>query len=174
MALANGDAGKGRGAKSGGTKGKSKGRTARRLASEEAWDLDERWGRGGPKGRAKGGAKGWAKGWAKAKGGAKGGTKGWAKGGAKGWRGGSADQRAVFFENADFYTTTSTLLEHFERAGPVAKFTLYTLPNGKSRGMGVCEYKTAASAERAIWRLDGAEVDGWPLQVSPHDDSDQW
>ncbi|CAK0853073.1 unnamed protein product [Prorocentrum cordatum] len=149
MALANGDAGKGR-------SGKSKGRTARRLASEEAWDLDERWGRGGPKGRAKGGAKGWAKGWAKAKGGAKGGTKGWAKGGAK---------RAVFFENADFYTTTSTLLEHFERAGPVAKFTLYTLPNGKSRGMGVCEYKTAASAERAIWRLDGAEVDGWPLQV---------
>mmetsp|Transcript_149812 Transcript_149812/g.481216 ORF Transcript_149812/g.481216 Transcript_149812/m.481216 type:complete len:104 (-) Transcript_149812:108-419(-) len=74
-------------------------------------------------------------------------------------------ERSVFFSGADFGTPSSALLQHFERAGDVSKFSLYTLAEGRSRGMGLCEYTKPYMAEKAVNLLSGHIVDGRPLSI---------
>lgn len=76
-----------------------------------------------------------------------------------------ASGRTVFFANASFDTSTADLTKHFEAAGPLSKFALFTLPDGASRGMGVCEYRSAEAAELAYNELHNSTVDGRPLLV---------
>lgn len=73
--------------------------------------------------------------------------------------------RTVFFANVLFDTPATTLIRHFEKVGLLSKFTLFTLPDGRSRGMGICEFRTFEGAEAAYHELHGTRVDGRPLLV---------
>merc|ERR1719277_430944 len=73
------------------------------------------------------------------------------------------EARTVFFSGADFATPSSELMAHFEQVGDISKFQLFTVPDGRSRGMGFCEYTKKFMAEEAIAQLDGHIVDGRSL-----------
>lgn len=151
LALTNGSASyeKGKGKRTGGAKSRGKGKGERRASQAEAYEL-ENFERRGSKGSSKGGSKSGSKGDV------------------------INERRAVYFANADFNSHTSDLVDHFEQVGPIAKFTLFTLADGRSRGMGVVEYKSVANAERAVWRLSDAAVDGRQLLVKPYEAGSEW
>mmetsp|Transcript_45711 Transcript_45711/g.116196 ORF Transcript_45711/g.116196 Transcript_45711/m.116196 type:complete len:396 (+) Transcript_45711:167-1354(+) len=81
----------------------------------------------------------------------------------------ASEKRSIFFSGADFGTPSSVLMQHFEQAGDVSKFSLYTLPDGRSRGMGYCEFTKVHMAQEAIYGLSGAYVEGRLLQVSAYE-----
>jgi len=68
--------------------------------------------------------------------------------------------KAVFFKNVPFGTTESHIRTHFEAVGQVARLTVFTTPDGKSRGMGIVEYATEACAERAYYELHESMISG--------------
>mmetsp|Transcript_85318 Transcript_85318/g.187326 ORF Transcript_85318/g.187326 Transcript_85318/m.187326 type:complete len:272 (+) Transcript_85318:62-877(+) len=75
-------------------------------------------------------------------------------------------ERSVFFTGADLGTPSSILLRHFERAGDVSKFSLYTSADGGSRGMGLCEYTKPYMADKAVELLSGMPLEGRSIQIT--------
>eukprot|EP00747_Dinoflagellata_sp_TGD_P180344 gnl/TRDRNA2_/TRDRNA2_32640_c0_seq1.p1 gnl/TRDRNA2_/TRDRNA2_32640_c0~~gnl/TRDRNA2_/TRDRNA2_32640_c0_seq1.p1 ORF type:complete len:501 (-),score=85.47 gnl/TRDRNA2_/TRDRNA2_32640_c0_seq1:74-1576(-) len=76
--------------------------------------------------------------------------------------------KAVFFSNVPVDTTESYLWLQFETVGALKSLTLFTTPDGKSRGMGIVEYFSHASASRAYDRLHERIVSGRPLMVDEY------
>lgn len=76
--------------------------------------------------------------------------------------------RTIFFANVLFNTPATTLIRHFEKVGLLSKFTLFTLPDGRSRGMGIAEYRRVEDAEAAYTELHDTRVDGRPLLVDQY------
>lgn len=74
-------------------------------------------------------------------------------------------RKAVFFANVPFGITESHLRRLFQQVGQVRNFQLYTTVEGRSRGMGIVEYATEASAKRAYHELHGEKVSGRPIIV---------
>jgi len=77
-------------------------------------------------------------------------------------------RRSVCFASASPDTRKAAVFEHFEEVGRVRRMKLFTAPDGRSRGMGVVEYFTAAAAARAFYNLHGLALDGWPVAVSAY------
>lgn len=73
----------------------------------------------------------------------------------------------VFFNNVPWMTTEGYLRAKFEQVGSVASFEFWRKSDGRSLGMGVCEFSTAADATKAIEQMNGQDVDGRPLGVAP-------
>lgn len=71
----------------------------------------------------------------------------------------------VFFAGANFNTEEAELKEVFSEVGKVQEFTLFRMPDNRSRGMGVVLFSTPDEAQRAIADLHQREVDGRTLLV---------
>jgi len=71
----------------------------------------------------------------------------------------------VFFTGASFETPAASLRRRFEEIGKVDQFWLFTLKDGRSRGMGVVQYSTAKEARHAVKMIDGTMVGGRELLV---------
>ncbi|CAK0793739.1 unnamed protein product [Prorocentrum cordatum] len=72
---------------------------------------------------------------------------------------------SVFFRDAPCETAEKFLEEKFGNVGEIRNFILFTSPDGKSRGMGVVEYSTAESAERAYNEIHETTVSGKTIHV---------
>lgn len=72
---------------------------------------------------------------------------------------------SVFFANASFSSTAPFLRRRFQECGNVKHFWLFTLPDGRSRGMGVVEYQTPREARYAITVMHDRVIDGRALLV---------
>mmetsp|Transcript_16823 Transcript_16823/g.39461 ORF Transcript_16823/g.39461 Transcript_16823/m.39461 type:complete len:546 (+) Transcript_16823:180-1817(+) len=75
------------------------------------------------------------------------------------------DGRTVFFGGAPFDTTGGYLLSRFRTVGRVQAFWLFTLANGRSRGMGLVQYRAPSEAWAAVETLSGTNIDGRELMV---------
>mmetsp|Transcript_92878 Transcript_92878/g.271884 ORF Transcript_92878/g.271884 Transcript_92878/m.271884 type:complete len:272 (+) Transcript_92878:95-910(+) len=76
-----------------------------------------------------------------------------------------ATDRSIFFTNAPTTTTFTELTRLFEKVGSLSKVTLFTLPDGSSRGMGIAEYTSAEAADAAYKSLHNTDLDGRALVV---------
>ncbi|CAK0885388.1 unnamed protein product [Prorocentrum cordatum] len=94
-------------------------------------------------------------------------------GGGKGGKGWDEDtdhpdvdpNKSVLFKNVPFETAEKFLREKFGNVGSIKSFTLFTTPDGRSRGMGVVEYFTATAAERAYNEIHDMNVSGRQMHV---------
>jgi len=82
---------------------------------------------------------------------------------------GDRGSRTVFFAGAAFETSAAQLQQVFHRAGDVSEFWLFQLADGRSRGMGVVEYRSEAHAQYAVDRLQGRVIQGRELFVKIDD-----
>mmetsp|Transcript_89462 Transcript_89462/g.286679 ORF Transcript_89462/g.286679 Transcript_89462/m.286679 type:complete len:128 (-) Transcript_89462:53-436(-) len=64
-----------------------------------------------------------------------------------------------------FFSTSSALAMCRRAESRDPQFSLYTLAEGRSRGMGLCEYTKPYMAEKAVNLLSGHIVDGRPLSI---------
>lgn len=80
----------------------------------------------------------------------------------------------VFFHNVDWLVTQATLRNIFEEVGPVRKFELRIKWDGRSLGMGTCEYECPDDAMQALRRLGGTKVHGRPIYVSAYGTAGRW
>jgi len=87
---------------------------------------------------------------------AKGSTKGSGKGGGG---------KRVFFSNVPFETNEGYLRKKFEDVGTIVDFDFWRKPDGKSMGMGTCEFDHPQGAKRALESLYDMMVDGRPLNI---------
>jgi len=71
----------------------------------------------------------------------------------------------VFFAGANFDTEEAVLKDVFAEVGTVLEFSLFRMPDNRSRGMGVVLYSSGDEAERAISDLHQREVDGRMILV---------
>mmetsp|Transcript_136189 Transcript_136189/g.303349 ORF Transcript_136189/g.303349 Transcript_136189/m.303349 type:complete len:642 (-) Transcript_136189:12-1937(-) len=74
----------------------------------------------------------------------------------------------VFFHNVAWTTTEQNLRKRFEAVGVVRAFELRVKWDGRSLGMGTCEYWKPRHAADAIKRLGGAVIDGRKIFVSQY------
>jgi RNA recognition motif-containing protein len=73
----------------------------------------------------------------------------------------------LYVGNLSLQTTEQALMAAFGRVGAVSELRIVTdREHGRSRGFGFVLMADAASARKAITKLDGAIVDGRPLRVS--------
>ena len=73
----------------------------------------------------------------------------------------------IFVGNLDFGTTEASIRALFEAYGNVEKVNLITdRDTGRSRGFAFVEMPDSAVADRAITALNGANLDGRPLNVN--------
>eukprot|EP00930_Biecheleria_cincta_P084130 TRINITY_DN7361_c0_g1_i2.p1 TRINITY_DN7361_c0_g1~~TRINITY_DN7361_c0_g1_i2.p1 ORF type:complete len:713 (-),score=84.32 TRINITY_DN7361_c0_g1_i2:38-2176(-) len=79
------------------------------------------------------------------------------------------DPRAiVFFHNVKWTTSSDELKRSFQAYGTVENFELRLKSNGRSLGMGTCQYANMKQALKAIAGLHGAEIGGRQLYVSSY------
>lgn len=79
------------------------------------------------------------------------------------------DPRAiVFFHNVKWTTSSAELRKEFEAYGTVENFELRLKSNGRSLGMGTCQFANMKQALKAIAGLHGTEVGGRQLYVSSY------
>jgi RNA recognition motif-containing protein len=83
----------------------------------------------------------------------------------------------IFVGNLDFGATESAIRSLFEPYGTVGRVNLVTdRDTGRSRGFAFVEMSDSAQADLAITALNGAQLDGRPLNVNearPKSDSDR-
>ena len=83
----------------------------------------------------------------------------------------------IFVGNLDFGATESAIRSLFEPYGTVDRVNLVTdRDTGRSRGFAFVEMSDSAQADLAITALNGAQLDGRPLNVNearPKSDSDR-
>lgn len=72
----------------------------------------------------------------------------------------------VFFHNVGWQTREDEVRYLFEDIGPMRSFELRVKWDGRSLGMGSCEYQREADAETAIAELNGVEFQGRKIYVS--------
>lgn len=88
--------------------------------------------------------------------------------GREGWEQDQEDlnpNKSVFFSKVPLEIAETFLKEKFGSVGEIRNFMLFTSPDGRSRGMGVVEYFTAESAERAYNEFHDMTVSGKPMHV---------
>jgi len=79
------------------------------------------------------------------------------------------DPRAiVFFHNVKWTVSSTELKSNFQGYGTVENFELRLKSNGRSLGMGTCQYANMKQALKAIAGLHGTEVGGRQLYVSSY------
>ncbi|CDW80438.1 single-stranded g-strand telomeric dna-binding protein [Stylonychia lemnae] len=66
----------------------------------------------------------------------------------------------VFVSNLSFDTTWKTLKDHMRKAGEVVRADVFMDDRGRSRGLGIVEYKSNSDATRAIKELHNSTLDG--------------
>lgn len=72
----------------------------------------------------------------------------------------------LFVGNLSWTTTDATLGAAFEAHGDVIDARVITDKfTGKSRGFGFIEYENGSSANDALSKMDGVEIDGRPVRV---------
>jgi RNA recognition motif-containing protein len=78
-------------------------------------------------------------------------------------------QCSIFIGNIPYTANEDQLQEVFETVGPVVSLRILRDENtGQAKGIGFCEYRDEASAERAIRILNNYEMNGrCALLVSP-------
>lgn len=67
----------------------------------------------------------------------------------------TGDGRTVFFHNVPFEMSADEIEEMFCKAGRVTDLRLFRFADGSSKGQGLCQFETLASAVRAIRVLYG-------------------
>lgn len=74
----------------------------------------------------------------------------------------------LFVGNLHFGSTSQDLREVFGRCGEVLDATvIQDRDTGRSRGFGFIEFSADSDAQRAISELDGTELNGRSINVSP-------
>ena len=74
----------------------------------------------------------------------------------------------LFIGNLDYTSTEKDLRDTFSRCGEVVDATVVQdRDTGRSRGFGFVEFASDSAAQRAISELDGTELNGRPINVSP-------
>jgi len=74
----------------------------------------------------------------------------------------------IYVSNISFHTTEETLLELFSRHGEVKRATIIKdAATGVPKGFGFIEMISPDAANEAIRKLDGKEIQGRSLRVSP-------
>lgn len=73
----------------------------------------------------------------------------------------------IYVGNLPFSMTEQEVQAHFEQVGEVTSVKIINNKfNGKSKGFGFVEMTTEASAQDAVNRLNGTEIQGRPLTVN--------
>lgn len=67
--------------------------------------------------------------------------------------------------NLSFNVTSDDLGDAFSKAGQLVSAEVLLRANGRSKGVGIVEFKTEADAAKAIEKLNGAEIDGRAVNV---------
>lgn len=78
-------------------------------------------------------------------------------------------QARVFFHNVLWSVTNMELKPKFENIGPLRRFELRIKHDGRSLGMGWCEYMKVDDAKVAVEKMNGSLVCGRSLFVSAYD-----
>jgi len=74
----------------------------------------------------------------------------------------------LFVGNLDYRSTEQDLRDAFSRYGDVVDATVVQdRDTGRSRGFGFVEFGDDGAAQRAISELDGTELNGRSINVSP-------
>ena len=66
----------------------------------------------------------------------------------------------VFVSNLSFDSTWKTLKDHFRKAGDVERADVFMDDRGRSRGIGIVEFRSRNDAQRAIKELNDTSLDG--------------
>jgi RNA recognition motif-containing protein len=75
--------------------------------------------------------------------------------------------KRLFVGSLAWGTTEATLKKHFEQAGAVeSAAVIMDKMSGRSKGFGFVEMADDASADSAISKLNGSELDGRKIVVS--------
>lgn len=71
----------------------------------------------------------------------------------------------MFVNNLSYDSTWKTLKDHFRKAGEVVRADVFEDDRGRSRGIGIVEFKYSGDAARAIKDLNNSTLDGRVIYV---------